>query len=185
MSARPEKVAACRAGGRRRPITDPLVSSSQSWPTNHIVPAHSPRARGRVVSDNQSGPPKKPYPEFPLTPHPTGRWCKRIKIPHGWKMYYFGPLDDWSGALERLKADIDDLKLGRTPAARDKDGLRLLELLNRFLHFKRGLVATGELTMRSWYDYHQTGERLLKVFGKDCLVENLAPADFEKLRADY
>ncbi|HMC65765.1 MAG TPA: tyrosine-type recombinase/integrase [Gemmataceae bacterium] len=153
---------------------------------NTTHPNRSPvKSKRLVVSNNQPHRLKKPYPEFPLTPHPSGQWCKRIKTPHGWKMFYFGPLADWSGALERLKAEIDDLKLGRTPAARDKDGLRLLELLNRFLHFKRGLVATGELTMRSWYDYHQTGERLLKVFGKDCLVENLAPADFEKLRADY
>lgn len=28
--------------------------------------------------------PRKPYPEFPLTPHPSGRWCKN----------YFGPWAD-------------------------------------------------------------------------------------------
>jgi integrase len=32
----------------------------------------------------------KPYPEFPLTAHPSGRLCKK----HGSKQYYFGPLID-------------------------------------------------------------------------------------------
>jgi integrase len=39
--------------------------------------------------------------------------------------------------------------------------------------------------MRSWYDYHQTAERVLKVLGKDRLVDTLEPVDFEKLRADF
>src|SRR5262249_28847715 len=109
--------------------------------------------------------------------HPTGRWCKKIKIPHGWKIFYFGPVGDWKAALARYQAEIDDLKLGRVPAARSKDGLRPIDLLNRFLHFKRGLVQAGELTTRSWDDYHWAGQRLLKVFGQDKLVEDLAPED--------
>jgi integrase len=139
------------------------------------------QSKSAVVSDNH-----KPYPEFPLTPHrATKRWCKKIKTPHGWKIFYFGPLDDWKAALERYQAEIDDLKAGRTPTARNKEGLRLLDLLNHFLHFKRAKVATGELTIRSWYDYHQTGERVLKFFGQDRLVETIGPSDFTSLHADF
>jgi len=147
----------------------------------NLTRPHS-KSKRRVVADNRSDWPNKPYPEFPLTRHPTRRWCKKI---HG-KLWYFGSFAEGSeAALQRYKEQIDDIMAGRTPTARNKEGLRLLDLLNRFIHFKRGLVATGELTKRSWYDYHQTGERLLKVFGKDRLVENLRPSDFEKLRADY
>jgi hypothetical protein len=140
------------------------------------------KSKRSVVADNRSDWPNKPYPEFPLTRHPTRRWCKKIRG----KLWNFGSFAEGSeAALQRYKEQIDDIMAGRTPTARNKEGLRLLDLLIRFLHFKRGLVATGELTQRSWFDYHQTGERLLKVFGKDRLVENLGPSDFEKLRTDY
>jgi integrase len=148
---------------------------------NTVHPTRSKRkSKSLTTADNRQA--VKPYPEFPLTPHPTGRWCKRIRG----KLFYFGSIKDgWQAGLERYKAEIDDLMAGRVPAARNKDGLRLPDLLNRFLHFKRGLVNTGELTIRSWYDYHQTCERLLKVLGSDRLVEDLKPEDFERLRADY
>jgi hypothetical protein len=68
--------------------------------------------------------PKKPYPDFHLTPHPTGTWQKKI----GGKIDYFGkwtrqvdgvltriPGDGWEGALAEYKKVADDLHAGRTP----------------------------------------------------------------------
>lgn len=146
----------------------------------HPTPSH-PRSKSRpVVSDNREA--KKPYPEYPLTPHPTGRWCKKVRG----RLWYFGAIaDGWQAALNRYKTEIDDIQAGRKPGSRNKTGLRLRQLCNRWLHHKRGLVNTGELKLRTWYDYHATCERLLKVFGDDRLVEDLKPSDFEKLRADF
>jgi integrase len=119
---------------------------------------------------------------FPLTPHPTGRWCKKIRG----KVYFFGKLTDgWQSAEKRYKDEKDDLFAGRVPTARNKNGLRLVELCDRWMHYKRNLVRSGELKLRTWRDYHDTCERLLKVFGKNRLVEDLGPADFETLRADF
>jgi integrase len=132
------------------------------------------------------GIPKAIAETFPLTPHDaTGRWCKKLPTPYGPKVFYFGRMDDWPGALGRYALEKNDLVAGRTPTTRNTDGLRLRDLLNEFLHFKRGRIATGELTMRSWYDYHQTGERLMKVLGENRIVETLGPDDFERLRSDY
>jgi integrase len=159
-----------------------IASHHKSKPTPVVSdnrPKRSPDMIAKLIS---LGVPAGLAAEFPLGPHPTGRWCKKIKG----KVYFFGKIaDGWETALTRYKEDRDALFAGRKPSPRNKDGLRLLELSNQFLHFKRGLIQTGELTMRTWYDYHHTGERLLKVFGKERLVEDLGPADFETLRANF
>src|SRR4051812_164447 len=85
--------------------------------------------------------PKKPYADFPLTPHATGTWQKKIRG----KIHYFGHWarrvngklvrvegDGWKEALEQYKAVADDLHAGRTPRAAG-DALTVADLCNRFL----------------------------------------------------
>ena len=94
-----------------------------------------------TIQKNTSEKPKKPYPDFPLFPHATGRWVKKIKG----RLVYFGPWDDPEGALAKYLDTRDDLQAGRPP--RDKtDGLAVRELVNRFLTAKRHLVDTRELS---------------------------------------
>jgi len=60
------------------------------------MPANSTRNRGRRKSSEQ---PQKPYPEFPLNPHPLGYWSKKLNK----KIIHFGR---WArvvkGRLEHL-----------------------------------------------------------------------------------
>jgi integrase len=99
---------------------------------------------------------------------------------------FFGKLaDGWELAEQRYHEEKDDLFAGRVPNRRNKDGLRLGELCNQWLHQKRTLMTSGELTMRTWDDYRGTANRVATFFGKDRLVEDLGPTDFEKLRADF
>jgi hypothetical protein len=49
--------------------------------------------------------PAKPYPEFPLTAHLAGQWCKKIRG----KIHYFGRWSDPDGALNAYLAVKDDL----------------------------------------------------------------------------
>ena len=120
--------------------------------------------------------PKKPHPDFPLTPRADGRWCKKVRG----KIHIFaGTADE---ALEEWLRVRDDLLAGRT--ARPKgDGLTVRDLVNRFLTTKRQLVESGELTPRTWADYHATCERIIDSFGKTRLVDDLAADDFESLRS--
>lgn len=57
--------------------------------------------------------PAKPYPGFPLFPHATGRWAKKIRG----RFAFFGPWEDWRGALERYLDTRDELYAGRPVAA--------------------------------------------------------------------
>src|SRR5262249_45388445 len=53
---------------------------------------------------------------------------------------------------------------------------------NRFLSSKKALLATGELTIRTFHDYKLTCKTLVEVFGWSQRVDALTPEDFERLR---
>jgi integrase len=136
--------------------------------------------------------PKKPYPAFPLSPHPSGKWQKKIRG----KIHYFGRWatrvdgklvrvegDGWKDALEQYKAVADDLHAGRTPRLQ-ADGLTVADLCNRFLTSRLRKVEAGEMGERMFAEYKQTTDRLVAAFGKTRLINDLAADDFEALRAD-
>src|SRR6476646_9639266 len=88
--------------------------------------------------------PKKPYAEFPLTPHASGKWQKKIRG----QIHYFGnwarrvdgrlqrvECDGWKEAIEEYKKVADDLHAGRTPPA-TAEGLLVKDLANKFLSAK-------------------------------------------------
>ena len=95
---------------------------------------------------------------------------------------FFGVWADPQKALERWLAEKDDLLAGRTPRVQS-DGLTMRELANRFLTHKQHLLDTREIAKRTWDEYFATCERLVKAFGPNRLVADLAADDFEGLRA--
>ncbi len=144
------------------------------------------KPRRRKAADR----PKKPYPDFPLSPHPSGKWQKKIRG----KIHYFGRWakrvngklaridgDGWKEALEAYKAVADDLHAGRTPRVQS-DGLTVADLCNRFLTSRLRKVEAGEMGERMFAEYKQTTDRLVGAFCKSRLVDELAADDFEALR---
>lgn len=121
--------------------------------------------------------PKKPYDGFPLFPHATGRWAKKIRG----KFHYFGRWDDPNSALQKYLDERDDLYAGRSPRA-PADGLTIRDLLNRFLTSKQLLLDTGEIANRTFLDYRTTCQHIADAFGLVRLVDDLVCDDFEKLR---
>src|SRR5437867_9685357 len=121
--------------------------------------------------------PSKPRPDFPLFPHATGRWAKKIRG----RMHYFGPWADPDAALQKYLDQKEDLHAGRTPST-PGDGLAVRELCNRFLTSKQHLVDTGELSRLTFRDYHLACGQIVAAFGRGRLVSDLRPADFERLR---
>jgi integrase len=123
--------------------------------------------------------PKKPYPDFPLFPHATRRWAKKIRG----RLHYFGPWDDPDAALDRYIRERDDLYAGRKP--RDEStGASVADLCNRFLTAKQHLLDTSELAQCTFDDYFSTCSRIVRVFGRSRLVNDLRSDDFECLRSD-
>ena len=135
---------------------------------------------------------KKPYPEFPLTPHASGAWQKKIRG----KIHYFGKWarvvdgklvriegDGWEEALELYRSQADDLHAGRTPRV-TSDALTVADLCNRFLTAKQRKVDADEMSSRMLHEYKQTTDRLVKKFGKNRRVADLAADDFSALRVD-
>jgi len=124
--------------------------------------------------------PAKPHPDFPLFAHATGRWAKKIRQ----KLHYFGPWNDADGALQRYLDQRDDLHAGRTPRVA-REGLTVAEACNRFLTSKRHLLDSGEIVQRTWRDYYVVCDRIVKVLGRNRLVDDLAASDFAALRASF
>jgi integrase len=135
--------------------------------------------------------PKKPYLGFPLTPHASGKWMKKIRG----TIYYFG---NWArrveGVLVRVDGDgakeaeeaynavRDDLHAGRTPRV-NADGLTVKDLCNRFLTAKMRKVDAGEMRQRSFRDYKEVTDIIVSAFGANRLVDDLVADDFAALRS--
>jgi integrase len=146
------------------------------------------KPRSRKAADR----PKKPYPDFPLSPHPSGAWQKKIRG----KIHYFGRWakrvngklvriegDGWEEALALYKAQADDLHAGRTPRVTGAE-LTVADLCNAFRTAKLRQQEAGEISARMYDEYVATTDRLFATFGKTRLVDDLAADDFEALREE-
>src|SRR5205807_7889328 len=89
--------------------------------------------------------PAKPYPEFPLTAHPAGYWCKKIRG----KLYYFGPVGNPDAALQKYLEQRDALHAGKKPRE-DASAATVKSAVNAFLAAKEELVDSGELSKLTW-----------------------------------
>ena len=129
----------------------------------------------------RSSKPDKPYGGFPLFPHDSGQWAKKIRK----RMHYFGKWDDPEAALKRFNREWPYLKEGRIPPPVDiGDGCTLKTLVNAFLTSKKAKLESGELTARTFTNYHKNCERLISCFGLNRRVDDLRPNDFEGFRSE-
>jgi integrase len=144
-------------------VVDPPATKSKA------TPAQEPAQRDR---------PTRPWPRFPLFPHRSGQWAKRIRG----KTHYFGT--DAKAAFKLYQDQKADLEAGRTPKPRGDYHLNVKDMVNLCLTLKETMVETGELDRRTYKEYQRCGRRLMRVLGREELVEDLAPTDFLKLRRD-
>ncbi len=125
--------------------------------------------------------PRKPSRDFPLFAHRNGLWAKKVRG----KLRYFGSWrhdPDGQRALGKWLDEKDYLLSGRIPRP-DTRGLTLRELANRFLTAKQQQVDSGDLEELTWEDLRDACKLLIDYFGRDRLVDDLCPADFEAFGA--
>jgi integrase len=140
-----------------------------------MTPATIKLSKKRVA-----GKPSKPRPDFPLFPHASGRWAKKIRQ----QFCYFGKVaDDPRGvaALAIWLRDKDELLAGRKPRGA-REGLTIKGLVNEFLNAKRHLLDTRELSARMFADWYAACEAITAEYGTARFVDDLLPADFDGLR---
>src|ERR1022692_2804454 len=118
--------------------------------------------------------PKKPRRDFPLTPHASGQWCKKVLG----KVHYFGR--DADEALKRWLDEKDDLLAGRLPRSRaaDAGANRLRDLVNKFMEAKDAKLRSGELSIFTWRDHQAACQELVNAFGAARPIADLRPEDF-------
>src|SRR5690606_4907289 len=94
--------------------------------------------------------------------------------------------DDPKGeaALDLWLDQKDYLLAGRKPRTPD-DGCTVSDLCNAFMLAKEQQRDAGELSPRTYEDYHKTCTRLLTAFGRQRLVADLQPDEFNELRAKW
>ncbi|WP_397570216.1 tyrosine-type recombinase/integrase [Schlesneria sp. T3-172] len=118
---------------------------------------------------------------FSLYPRANGQYAKKIRG----KLHYFGVLSNPEAAWSKYLDERDDLQAGRTPKRTDDDRLTLVDLCDYFLANKESRVKSGELSNVMFHGYKRICLKLLAVFGKQQIVEELRPADFERLRSRF
>lgn len=163
--------------------TSPRPSHSQTSEQASEEVSPPKRSRGRPRRDDREPPAKptvgKPYKSFPLTPHRNGQFCKKIRG----VVYYFGSVKDPEAALKRYHLHCNGLHTGELRAVdRDRGGLTVRELANRFMEAADGRRDAGELSDRTFTDYYRDCARLIKFLGADRLVESITQEDLLELR---
>lgn len=129
--------------------------------------------------------PSKPTPDFPLTAHNNGQWCKKIRtITTGKsKVYFFGVWADPGAALNKYLADKDDLQAGRIPHSRlSSDRPTTENVVNLFLKRSEDRVKAGDLSAVSFADYVVVGKQVVEHLGRGTDPEQLRPQDFASFR---
>jgi integrase len=122
--------------------------------------------------------PGKPYPSFPLTAHPNGQWCKKIRG----KVHFFGTWVDPDAALAKYLGVAADLHAGRDPASVSSGELTVKEMGNEFLASQMERVSSGQIGGRWFEDCRRVVRHFAKHMGVSRPAAALSASDFQRYR---
>ena len=125
--------------------------------------------------------PAKPYQGFPLTAHPNGQWCKKIRG----KVHFFGVWADPMAALENYNRQAADLQAGRRPRPPESPaGPTIKDLANAYLSMQHEKAERGLITPSWLRDCLDTARAFVGFAGGDRPWADLRPDDFTGYRMD-
>ena len=146
-----------------------------------VRPAPTLGASADMSDSTKPALPSKPSKAFPLYVHKSDRWAKKVLG----KTEFFGKAStDPTGeaALAEWLRVKDHLLAGRKRPEKS-GGVTVGLICNDFLRHKKELLATGEITARTWFDYKSVTDVLVDAFGATRPVDDLQPEDFGELRS--
>jgi len=115
--------------------------------------------------------------KFPLTLHPTGQFCKKIKG----KLYYFG--SDKKIAIQRYLEQSSYLHGGKTIQPTSAvSNLSLKTLCNLYLDHQQSMVAIGEIKWRHVNDQTILLRYFVKYMGSNRGVSDISAVDLQNYR---
>lgn len=130
--------------------------------------------------------PSKPSPDFPLFPHASGKWAKKING----ATKYFGRWDDPDGALSEYHALLAHQQARRdgvappAPQVVAPSGLTINKACDLFLDAKKVALDSNEMSFRTFHEYTRTCKRFTLFFGHRYRIGELLPSDFTRYRND-
>ena len=122
--------------------------------------------------------PDKPTADFPLFPHATKRWAKKVKG----KTYYFGPWRDPQSAFAEWVRVKDALLAGLPYPEHRPDTYAVADVCEAFLQHRNEKVKAGTLKQRTWNEYKDVCEVMMETFGKERYADEILPPEFAQLR---
>ena len=166
-------------GPKQQAFFSPAAGGPSPAKPNQLSPA--PGRRGRPRGSGAKKPrtsPGKPYPSFPLTPHASGQFCKKIRG----KVHYFGSVSDPDAALKRYHEHCEALHSGKATRVERTAELTVADLANRFLAAKDARRELGELSPGAFVGCHRNCERFVNFLGRDRTVLSISRQDLAELR---
>ena len=122
--------------------------------------------------------------KFPLTLHPTGQYCKKIKG----KIRYFGT--DKKKALEKYLAQATYLHGAQSLVHKtSNDKMTLKQLCDLYLHYQNSRVLVGDITAKHYNDLKYSLDGFMVFLGQGCRIESISTLDLQnykrKLQSSY
>lgn len=115
--------------------------------------------------------------KFPLTRHPIGQYCKKIKG----KMYYFG--SDKKQALERYLDQATYLHGGQNLIQKASNSNMTLEKLgDLYLQYQNSKVLANDLSPKHHNDQVSSLHKLMSFLGQSRRIKNISTLDLQNYK---